>query len=263
MVLSFTPIGKENFWHGSDWVIEDEDQLAKLVAGVALGQHRQVLHILQETGNAAFAPIPTALAGAKQLLSVKKDQDPWHRDGWLFQVISWIAGNLQNRDAIIRPPHMIHAHKGFDGLHIDIDPHTNEILSVVISEEKATGSPRCMVRDRIWPDFLSLETGGRDNELVSDVSTLLAHHPEIDPDAAIRRILWAEARAYRVAITIGKEAVTDPKREQLFKGYKKRVKGIQSRRRAETLHIDDLRAWMESMSARAIAAAEEIEAVHV
>lgn len=51
-------------------------------------------------------------------------EKPWHRDGWMFQVISWIAAHLQNPEDLIAPPHMIHAHKGFDGIHVRVDrPH--------------------------------------------------------------------------------------------------------------------------------------------
>lgn len=263
MPISFTPIGRKKFWTGCDWSIDDEDELASLVARVALGQYRHVLHILAETDCLSYAPAPTALAGARKLLTATDEEKPWHRDGWLFQVISWIAANLQSDAALIAPPHMIHAHKGFDGLHVHLDEQTGKVVSVVICEEKATGRPRKMITDRVWTEFEALESGQRDNELVAEVSTLMDRYPGVDPDQAVQEILWKDARAFRVAITVGEDAVDEAGRKKLFKGYEKVVVGEVSRRRAETLYLDDLRKWMKRIAAKAIAAAETIEAEHV
>src|SRR5260221_4424986 len=116
MPITFTPIGNKQVWTGYDWSINDEGQLAELVARVALGQYRYVLHVLAETDCLPFAPAGTALEGARKLLTATNNKEPWHRDGWLFQVMSWIAAHLQRDADLIAPPHMIHAHKGFDGL---------------------------------------------------------------------------------------------------------------------------------------------------
>ncbi len=263
MPISFVPISNIKFWTGHDWTIEDDDELAELVARVALGQYRYVQRVLAETDCSKFAPSPTALEGAKKLLTATDEAGPWHRDGWLFQVISWIAGNLQNEDALIAPPQMIHAHKGFDGLHVHIDNTTGLVLSVVICEDKATDNPRGMIRDNVWTEFKALEQGERDNELVSEVSTLLDKLPDLDPDQAVQEIFWKEARAFRVSITVGDDHGDEAGRRKLFKGYKRAVGGNVARRRAETLHIDDLRKWMRRIAKKAIEAAETMEAEHV
>jgi len=259
--MSFTPIGHKNRWSGCDWSIEDDDELAQLIARVALGQYRHVLHILAETDCLLYAPAPSALEGARKLLTATNE--PWQRDGWLFQVVSWIAANLQGDTSLIAPPHMIHAHKGFDGLHVYLDPETRRVALVVICEEKATGNPRRMIKDEVWKDFESLERGERDNELVAEVSALVVQRQDIDPDQAIREILWNEARAYRIAITVSDKHADDNGRENLFKGYNETVTGDLSRRRAETLYLNDLRSWMTAMAAKAVAAAEVMEAQNV
>lgn len=263
-MITFTPIGNGKFWTGSDWSIDDENELATLVARVALGQSRHVLNVLNHTGCIEYAPAPTALGGAIRLLTIKDGDYPWNRDGWLFQVISWIAANIQNTGSLISPPHMIQAHKGFDGLHICLDQSNEKVVSVVVCEEKATTGPRGLIRDQVWPEFETLETGSRDNELVSEVTTLLAQNGHVDPDKAVHEILWKGARAYRVAITIGDKECSEEGRKALFKGYKKATPGKDvAKRQAETFYQNNLREWMRRLADRAIVAAQELDAEDV
>ena len=42
MPLTFTSISNKSDWAGSSWVVADDDQLAGMVARVALGQSRYV-----------------------------------------------------------------------------------------------------------------------------------------------------------------------------------------------------------------------------
>ena len=258
MPISFRPIRNGNHWTGYDWSIDSDQELAELVARIALGQYRHVLKILAETGLAGSAPATTELEGARQLLTAPKGSDPFHRDGWLFQTISWIAAHIQDNTSLIAPPHMQHAEKGFDGLHVLIDEDTQAVRSVVICEEKATSNPRAMIRDQVWKEFVDLEAGSRDNLLASIVCTLLATRPELDPDQAIQQVLWKEVRAFRVAITVDDLHGTVDGRKRLFKGYSKKVSGRVTRRRAETLHLDDLRGWMKHLANKALKAAEKI-----
>jgi len=263
MPISFEPIKNEEVWSGYVWLIEDEGLLAELIAKVALGQYRHVLHILSETDCGVASPAASTFEGARQLLTVPDDNDPWHRDGWLFQVIAWIAAHQLKGEEIIAPPHMQHADKGFDGLHVHIDPQSNDVTSVVICEEKATGRPRRMIKNNVWTEFESLEEGGRDHELVSKVTTLLETQPRLDLEQAIGQIFWEEARSYRVAITVGDTHGNEAGRKRLFKGYDTVVEGDVARRRAETLYLKDLRAWMQQLADNAIEALEELEAAHV
>jgi hypothetical protein len=69
---------------------------------------------------------------AIRLLAVPAGSDPRHRDGWMFQTISWLAANRANPTAAIRAPHMILAHKGFDGLQIEIDVSSGLVTAAVI-----------------------------------------------------------------------------------------------------------------------------------
>lgn len=263
MPISFTPIGQNGFWTGCAWSIDDDKELARLVACVALGQSRYVERILKQTDCADLAPVASAFEGARKLLSVPPGKDPYQRDGWMFQVMSWIAAHLQHDGALIRPPHMNHAHKGFDGIHVQVDHNSNNVLSVVICEEKATEHPRRMMSHNVWPEFETLETGKRDNELVAEVTTMLDGAPHIEPDQAVAQILWKEARAFRVSITVGDAYANEAGRELLFRGYDDKVHGDVNRRRAETLHLLNLRLWMTGIAEQALAYLEEMEAAYV
>ena len=56
--------------------------------------------------------------------------------------MSWIVASQANPSALIRAPHMILAHKGFDGLLLELDAATSVVTAAVIFEDKATSNPR-------------------------------------------------------------------------------------------------------------------------
>ena len=47
MPISFTPISNGKLWKGHDWSIDSDNELAELVARIALGQYRHVLNVLR------------------------------------------------------------------------------------------------------------------------------------------------------------------------------------------------------------------------
>lgn len=91
------------------------------------------------------------------LLSLKPDEKPWHRDGWMFQAISWIAAHNDGGIAI-RAPHLIKAHKGFDGLKLELSD-AGEVTAVVVFEDKATENPRATIRDDVRHSRAAAEKG--------------------------------------------------------------------------------------------------------
>ena len=260
MPLSFTPIRAGHKWRGFTWTVEDEDELATLLARVAAGQATIVERILKDTECAVSRCSTTGgLQGARNLLSVKSGNSPAHRDGWIFQVISWVATHLQAYAAgertLIRPPHMIHAEKGQDGLIIE---YSNEdIARVVICEDKATKHPRRQFRRNVLSDFGRYETGARDNELIAGVTSMLGRKSIKGTDAIVENIFWKEQRAYRVAITVGVNNTSASDRSRLFKGYANTVPGVVSRRRVELMPLADLRAWMNTLAEKALVALDQ------
>ena len=263
-VMSFKSIKSKDNWTGSDWTILDENGLAEMIARVAVGQYLHVMRVLNEVGTLAYAPTQNAKDSTIALLTARDEENAWHRDGWMFQTISWIAAHLQDAETMKSPPHMIPADKGFDGLHLRLDETNGVVMSVIICEEKATSGPRGKIKGQVWPEFESIESGERENELVSETSTLLTSHGYIDPEQAVHNILWHQARSYRVAITVSDKENSKRGREALFKGYEKVVVGKSAEhRRTETLYLKKLRKWMTIMAAKAICAVNTMETLDV
>lgn len=261
MPLTLIPIDHDDLCHGWRWEIDDEADLARKVAMVALGQYRHVAQILAGIDKKPFPTRKDAAAAAIKRLTGPDDGDPWHRDGWVFQTISWIAAHRTEKGVVARAPHAIEAHKGFDGMQLRLDKHGKSVTAVIIFEDKATVSPRKTIRTDVWDGIRSLEKGERMPELIHDASTILEAQqgvfPGLDVDEAIRTILWDEVRHYRVSITTSGTHATDAARKTLFKGFDTVAPGGASRRRADTMHFEDLREWMDEFCKRAV---EQIEA---
>ena len=252
MTLVLKQIDHDNLCHGWEWEVEDIDVLAERVARVVLGQYRHIAQILEGVAGAAPAGSAHHAADALKKLKVAKNGDPWHRDGWLFQIISWIAANQEKQGAALAPPHIFHAHKGFDGMQLEISDDGKSVTAAVIFEDKATEKARRTIKRDVWPDIVDLEAGGRIAELTHEASAILERqqhvHPDLDIDHAIDRILWQEARRYRVSVSIDDKHKSNDKRKKLFKHYDVSADGDVVRRRAETMHFDDLRGWMANFS---------------
>jgi hypothetical protein len=263
MTIVLTNFAEGTLCQGSAWTVADEDELAERIAFVALGQSRHVAKIL--SGVKAIPPSTTLSirAAAIKLLTVRSGVDPWHRDGWLFQTMSWLAASQANPSALIRAPHMILAHKGFDGLQLELDAASGDVSAAVIFEDKATDNPRKTIKDEVWPEFQLLEAGDRENVLTADVSSLLSTRPGIDADKAIENVIWKQIRRYRVSITVGDVHSTAAGRKRLFKGYDEVATGDVARRRGEVLLVHQLRPWMASLADKAISSLKVMGTVHV
>ena len=255
MPLSFTPIGAGQRWHGSTWTVEDEDELASMLARVATGQAATVERILHETGYAASGMATGGFQGARKLLSVGPGKSSDHRDGWVFQVISWLAAHLQSdtvrQRVLIRPPQMMRTLPGQDGLIIEYSE--DDIARVVICEDKATKNPRSEFHAKVLPELDEYETGSRDHELIAGVTSILSRHSVKQADGVAASILWDDQRAYRVAVTVGKSDTTAQAQVRLFRGYDQSVRGDVLRRRVELMPLDNLRPWLQDLANKALA----------
>jgi hypothetical protein len=223
MTLTLSQIDHGNLCHGWAWTVEDEDALAERVARVALGQYRHVAKILAGVDVLESGASTDHVAAAIKLLTVEDGEDPWHRDGWIFQTISWIAAHQQVKGAVTRPPHILKAHKGFDGMQLELADDGKCVTAVVVFEDKATINARDTIRDEVWPGIVALEAGERVTELTHETSAMLEaqqnRDPDLDIDAAISNILWKEVRRYRVSITIDDTHLKNTDRARLFKGF--------------------------------------------
>jgi len=107
-----------------------------------------------------------------------------------------------------------------------------------------------------------MEGGERVAELTHEAASLLEAqqhvYPGMDIDGAVDRILWQEARRYRVSITTGATHEAEKARAGLFADFDKAADGDKIRRQAETMHFDDLRVWMAAFAADVVAKLEAL-----
>ena len=66
-----------------------------------------------------------------------------------------------------------------------------------------------------------------------------------------------------MSITVGDTHADAFGRERLFDGYEAVAAGAVGRRRGETLHLTDLRPWMDQFARRVEAALKSMVVVHV
>jgi len=248
------PFSPHPDYEGCEWTIPDLDQLAQWIAWVAVGQSYHVATILHLAG---VGPLPTnddAVKEGVQLLT-QAGLSPDHRDGWMFQIMSWLAAHCRTPNALIAAPHMIHAEKGLDGLEIVLDASHN-VIGTVIFEDKATVNARDTVRDQVWPEFKEFENGAAVSRMSQAAAGILAAAKHPNPSEAVSKIVWKSSKRYRVSITTKKN--TPASRNSLFKGYSATIPGAVERRRGEIFTIKDLRPWMATLANLAIAHAKKM-----
>jgi hypothetical protein len=232
---------------GTAWSVTNEDELARLVGLIFLGRYRQVENILKKL-KPGFKPVGgQAGKEAKAKLTVASGQEPWHRDGLLFQAISWIAAHQasENKSSVFSLPHLITAHKGFDGVEIELTKE-KQVAALVVFEDKATENPRSTIRTDVWPEVKALHRGQRQTELMQEVTALLERAKVKDADAVVEAIVWKQARKFRVSITGLEGQHNQPDFDKLFKGYDDQTPGLdETGRRAEVFCHADVRKWMQ------------------
>jgi len=244
--------------HGYRWQIDDEGTLVELVAWTIQGywlHAERILANLDPVHPVAPATVKNQAVNLLTLPAGTGNVAPrWHRDGLVFQHIAWIAAHICGPERIATSvPHPRMADKGFDALLVPVDNDNNALHGIIVCEEKATENPRSQIRDEVWPDFESIEAGDRDAELNNELSAILRSYGVENLDAVIADANWTNHRAYRVSITIGSLHNSDDQRRALFKGYDECVPGQKcDRRRAETICIPKLRAWMNQFCTQVV-----------
>ena len=237
--------------HGYQWFIQNEGYLAHLVARLLVGQYRHVQKILANEDPQRAAMI--GAAGIDDLVSkmtVATEEARYHRDGWVFQMITWIAAKLIEPELMSAPPQSQSAMPGLDNLFVRAEG--NKVTQVVIGEDKATINERDTVRDKVWPELEDFETGRRDHELLNEITPILERNSgTLDVDECLVNLFWEQIRAYRVCITVAapKDGNT---RKRLFKDFDKVAVGPVGKRCAETFVVGALRPWMDSFCVKVI-----------
>jgi len=231
--------------------------LASCVAALVAGHYLHAERIVDGQRPGTELQASAVDAAIRRLRTVDSHQ----RDGWIFQMISWVAARLVSSDkTLAAPPQIRTADKGFDGLLLELQKDTGLVAAVVICEDKATEHPRRRIQRDVWREIRNIESGARDNELVSEVATILRASSQLAIEEVLEQIYWDEERCYRVSVTAGASHGDATGRERLFRGYDQVAAGDVGRRRGETVRIPNLRDWLERFCDSVIAKLEEMKA---
>lgn len=260
---------------GQRWEVTDFQELACLVAVITLGQATHAARIISKLEPNAPAFVHSTLCNAARAqLTIsgstgeKKKARIAHRDGFLFECISWIVSRQGAHDRIFqKDPHTSATSQGLDGLIIELHATKQHIKAVTICEDKCTIVPRQKFQSEVLPTFNEHHTGGkRSRELVSCAVDLIKTNFDNDTKAtqAASSVMDLKHRSYRAALTVD-ASIDDPgQRAKLFKDYNSLKNLKKSQRIGATLVIhEELRAWFQSLADAVIDELNKFEASNV
>ncbi|HDL6904390.1 TPA: hypothetical protein PXM78_002669 [Yersinia enterocolitica] len=256
------------------WSVNDLDALSKLIAVIALGQAQHAARIIQELEPHGPALSYAELyAGARGQMRIRgenetqRDVSRYHRDGFLFECISWIiARQAANDRTYFKDPHISSTTQGLDGLSIEMHATKSVVVRATIFEDKCTDNPRDKFRDEIMPTFIEHHNNKRSRDLVANAVNLIKDSGLNGTEAAraASRVMDKKYRTYRAALTIDSEMTTPKKRKKLFKGYNNLADITKDQRVGATLVIDgDLRDWFQDLADQVTSALKEFETENV
>lgn len=257
---------------GDHWSAQDETQLARLIAIIAMGQAAYAAHILKELLPAAPAFTNDDLRReARVRLTVQNDgktprtgYPQWQRDGFMFEAISWIAARqTYGEGALLKDPHVSATSQGLDGLMIELAADKSNVVMTTVFEDKCTDNPRDTFLQKVIPALLDRHQNKRSVELVASASVLL-RMARIEEAAAARlaeAVMNRNQRCYRAAFALTEDYDSQKERQKLFKGYDA-LDGISPERRvgASLIVSGKLREWFDALALLAIAYLDELEA---
>lgn len=248
---------------GLRWEVSDADSLARIIAIIAMGQAVHAARIIIDLSPVAPAINEEALREDAILrLSIKgdtqdaQDASRWHRDGLIFEAISWIAARqVADGEVLLKDPHISATTQGLDGLMIELDEEGTAITRATIFEDKCSGDPRRKFRDEVLPAFEVYHRNKRASDLVAAAATLIAAKlTGTAATMAAARVLDLQYRAYRAGLTIEPGRDSEKGRAALFKDYETLDKIADTQRIGATFVIGEaLREWIDALAAQAIA----------
>jgi len=269
--LDITDFPIDDHCVGSKWTVDNEDQLAKLIAIVVMGQAVQAAHIIGEL----LPAIPAFTNDALQAEAIIKftvqevSQTPrigyprFQRDGLIFEIISWIAAKQVAGDkCFLKDPHISATSQGLDGIMIELTDDGSEISKSTIFEDKCTINPREMFRDNVIPGFIDRHSNTRSAELISAAATLiqLSGATDLEAMAMVNKVLDNNCRQYRAGFALTSDFDNEDAQKALFKGYEKITDINQDQRIGACLIVDDqLRDWFDTMAYKIISCIQQFD----
>lgn len=253
------------------WSVDNLEELANLIAVIAIGQAQHAARIIQELEPHGPALSDADLyAGARGQMLIRGTTEPqkkvsrYHRDGFLFECMSWIIARQTSTDrTFLKDPHISATTQGLDGLAIEMDPDMPVMINATIFEDKCTKNPRQKFQQEVMRTFSEHHASKRKRDLVANAVSLIKESG-LDGTAATKaaaRILDKGFRTYRASLTVGAAITTTKKRKELFAGFSdlNDIKKVQ--RVGATLVVNgDLREWFQELANSVIAALQKFEA---
>ncbi|WDQ17040.1 hypothetical protein [Rhodopirellula sp. P2] len=196
-----------------------------------------------------------AIQRAVDELSKTSGKNLYNRDGWVFQFISWIA--LRRRagtDVVLDAPHPQSSSKGFDGLAVRFDETSWSTDFVLLTEDKATDSPRGKFTAQIQPELDDIEGGSRNSQLMAQLTSLARQSTsdENNLERLLETAFYEQVFRYRVCIATSQANIPSPTQTQIVDGFSTTIQGDRKRRGSEMLVFDDLRDSLQRIVDQAI-----------
>ena len=238
---------EDDYCQGVSFAVGNEDALSQAIALVLIQEFKLAKALISDEPTEDDSPPSLESDEIDDIVNRRlRPRDVYHRDGFLFQLMMWLATHLDLEEGdLVALPHSQASGKGQDC--IVVHRADDAVVALSICEDKATENPRDTVRDDVWPELKCYELGGRRDELRSNVIATLGLGGVCTDEATklVRRISWQDARRYRVRVSI--DGGRSP---GLFKGFDSIVSGELHRRRGETIHLPQLREWMTRLAGK-------------
>lgn len=232
-----------------DLTISDYDLLVKLIVEVTLGKATHVSKILNLNRATTESIRESAHRSALEFFTPTKNNETFHRDGWMFQVISWISTLSEPGKVFSRVPHMRKHQSGIDGFSLILNDELNQIDHAMIYEEKATNNPRKHFYSSVIPELIKFESGIEESIITSEILAFEDKLSHIDIEAAAGDLLVNRKIRYRISLTSeNKFHNSKDGKKGLFNGYKDAVAGDDQRRIGVLMYNNDVRLWFDKLA---------------
>lgn len=254
---------------GVVWSVGDLAATARLIAVVLLGQAQHAARII-----AALEPATPAflhgdlIADAKRQMEIRGGEEEArqasrsHRDGFLFECMSWIAARQEAADrTFLKDPHIDPTSHGLDGLIVELHATDPVVQRATICEDKCTTRPRRLFREQVMRTFSEHHANKRARDLVANAAAIIRESGLDGTEAimAAAAVLERAIRCYRVALTT--TVLNENRRRRLFQGYDELDGITQAQRVGATFEVDgDLRDWFDALADQVSAALDAFDA---
>lgn len=229
--------------------IVKQEELAKWVAQLLLGNSMHIARVIEGLDSKAVSLRNKAV---DSIINKLKSTKKYKRDGWLFQMISWIALKIDlhqqygSGNVFMSATHSAPAQHGIDGFALVTDDK-KMMRYIVLCEDKCSEDARRIIVNQVFGEFIKFENGEYDSRVLTEVSSVIQGEGgdiilnNIQEDISNNKY-WK----YRIGITRQDEFDDENGRKELYRNYDDVIKGEISRRSASSVNIKDMRNWMDT-----------------